>query len=240
MFIDGIQLSEGSALVNATVASGASFPGNPNIGELFYKTETDAGLKVYDGTSWTAVGSGEGGGGGSGSVTSVAATVPAFLSVSGSPITSSGTLAISLSGTALPIANGGTGATSAGAALTALGGASLSSQNTYTASQIISPATLTSGGTVNVNAALSNNFRLVLGTNATLANPTNLTNGQVFNVIIIQDGAGGRTLGYGNKYKFVGGVAPSLSVAPNSVDVLGCYYDGTLDIILCNLNKTYA
>ncbi len=46
-----------------------------------------------------------------GSVTSVAASVPSFLSVSGSPITSSGTLAITYSGTPLPIANGGTGTT---------------------------------------------------------------------------------------------------------------------------------
>ena len=46
-----------------------------------------------------------------GTVTSVAATVPAFLSISGSPITTSGTLAITLSGTALPVANGGTGVT---------------------------------------------------------------------------------------------------------------------------------
>lgn len=51
------------------------------------------------------------GGGGSGTVTSVAATVPAFLSITGSPITTSGTLAISYSGTALPIANGGTALT---------------------------------------------------------------------------------------------------------------------------------
>jgi hypothetical protein len=49
---------------------------------------------------------------GSGSVTSVAMTVPAFLSVSGSPITGSGTFAVSLSGTALPLTNGGTGVTS--------------------------------------------------------------------------------------------------------------------------------
>lgn len=49
---------------------------------------------------------------GTGSVTSVAASVPAFLSISGSPITTSGTLAIGLSGTALPVANGGTGSTS--------------------------------------------------------------------------------------------------------------------------------
>jgi hypothetical protein len=47
-----------------------------------------------------------------GTVTSVAATVPSFLSISGSPITSSGTLAISYSGTALPTTSGGTGLTS--------------------------------------------------------------------------------------------------------------------------------
>ena len=46
-----------------------------------------------------------------GTVTSVAATVPTFLSVSGSPITTSGTLAVTLSGTALPVLNGGTGVT---------------------------------------------------------------------------------------------------------------------------------
>lgn len=47
----------------------------------------------------------------SGTVSSVAATVPAFLSIAGSPITTSGTLAITYSGTALPVANGGTGLT---------------------------------------------------------------------------------------------------------------------------------
>ena len=47
-----------------------------------------------------------------GTVTSVAASVPSFLSISGSPITTSGTLAISLSGTALPTTSGGTGLTS--------------------------------------------------------------------------------------------------------------------------------
>ena len=60
---------------------------------------------------------------GTGTVTSVAATVPAFLSVSGSPVTTSGTLAIALSGTALPIANGGTGATTlAGASIATYSG----------------------------------------------------------------------------------------------------------------------
>ena len=67
-----------------------------------------------------------------GTVTSVAASVPSFLSVSGSPVTTSGTLAISYSGTALPIANGGTGATSASAALTSLGAYPSSNPSGYT------------------------------------------------------------------------------------------------------------
>jgi len=62
------------------------------------------------------------GGGGTGTVTSVAMTVPSFLQVTGSPITTSGTLAVSLSGNALPLANGGTGATTASDARITLGG----------------------------------------------------------------------------------------------------------------------
>lgn len=72
------------------------------------------------------------GGGGSGTVTSVDASVPSFLSISGNPITTSGTLAIGYSGTALPIANGGTNATSAAAALTSLGAYPATNPNGYT------------------------------------------------------------------------------------------------------------
>lgn len=57
-------------------------------------------------TNWNVLSSG-------GTVSSVAMTVPTFLSVAGSPITTTGTLAVTLSGTALPIANGGTNSTSA-------------------------------------------------------------------------------------------------------------------------------
>jgi len=81
-----------------------------------------------------------------GTVTSVATTVPSFLSVTGSPITSSGTIAISYSGTALPIANGGTGATTASAALTSLGAYPASNPNGYTSTNY---ATITDDTTTN-------------------------------------------------------------------------------------------
>lgn len=55
-----------------------------------------------------------------GTVTSVGMTVPTFLSVSPSTITSSGSFAITLSGTALPIANGGTSGTTQQTALNAI------------------------------------------------------------------------------------------------------------------------
>lgn len=72
-------------------------------GSIRYNAGTFEGC---NGSAWSLLS-----GSGSGTVTSVAATVPAFLSVAGSPITTSGTLAITLSGTALPAINGGTGQT---------------------------------------------------------------------------------------------------------------------------------
>ena len=98
---------------------------------------------------------------GSGSVTSVAATVPSFLSVAGSPITTSGTLALTYSGTALPVANGGTGATTAGGALTSLGaiGSVASADGSVTVVQVgtaIDLAVATAGSTTTVLCPVRN------------------------------------------------------------------------------------
>jgi hypothetical protein len=109
------------------------------------------------------------GGGGSGTVTSVAASVPAFLSVAGSPITTSGTLAISYSGTALPIANGGTALTT-----TPTNGQLLIGNGTgYTLAELIagSNITITNGaGSINIagNAGtVTSVSALTLGTSGT-------------------------------------------------------------------------
>jgi hypothetical protein len=105
----------------------------------------------------------------SGTVTSVAATVPAFLSIAGSPITTSGTLAITYSGTALPIANGGTGQTTASAAFNAL------SPVTSTGDLIIGNGTNSA-----TRLAIGTNGQVLTsnGTTATWAAATGITTGK--------------------------------------------------------------
>jgi hypothetical protein len=65
-------------------------------------------------------------------------TVPTFLSVSGSPVTSSGTLAVSLSGVPLPVLNGGTGGANAADARNELGAACKSCNETLTGNKTFS------------------------------------------------------------------------------------------------------
>jgi len=77
-------------------------------------------------------------GAGTGNVSSVAITVPTFLSVSGSPVTSSGTLAVSLSGVPLPVLNGGTGGANAADARNELGAACKSCNETLTGNKTFS------------------------------------------------------------------------------------------------------
>lgn len=99
---------------------------------------------------------------------------------------------------------------------------------------------LTDGATISVDASLANNFRVTLGGNRTLANPSNLIDGQVLNFRIKQDGTGSRTLAYGSKYKFPGGAAPVLSTAAAALDFMSCQYDSTDDTLVCVLSKAFA
>lgn len=126
----------------------------PDVGELIYDT-TNGG--VYKGDGATAGGVALGGG--SGTVTSVSASVPTFLSVSGSPITTSGTLSVTLSGTALPVANGGTGVTTS----TGSGDNVLSTSPVFTTPNIGSATGSISGNaaTVTTNANLTGHITSV-------------------------------------------------------------------------------
>ena len=99
--------------------------------------------------------------------------------------------------------------------------------------------TLTSASTVTPDFAASCNFTLTLGTDVTLANPSNLTAGQSGSIFLIQDGTGSRTITFGNQYDFAGGTAPTLSTAASSVDRLD-YFVRTSSSIHCVVTLAYS
>ena len=82
-----------------------------------------------------------------------------------------------------------------------------------------------SSGTITLNMATANNVSMTLTGSATLANPTNLTAGQSGVIVVTQDGTGGKTLAFGNNWKFPGGTAPTLTTAANAVDVIAYYVE---------------
>jgi len=125
----------GGALANAVANTDYQSP-------IALTTVGTSGAATFNGTTLNIPNYASGGG--SGTVTSVAMSVPTFLSVTGSPITSSGTLAVTLSGTALPVANGGTGATSATAAFDALAPSQTGNSGKY----LTTNGSTTSWGTV--------------------------------------------------------------------------------------------
>jgi hypothetical protein len=144
-----------------------------------------------------------------GTVTSVAATVPSFLSISGSPITTSGTLAFGLSGTALPTTSGGTGLTS----FTANGVVYASSTSALTTG-----SALTFDGT---NLGMSNGASVSIGGNVSLYGDANQTviRGRVTNGTIFQGSDGLEKIRLSPEGYFLVGATSSSGTGNNRLQV---------------------
>ena len=97
-YLSNIDLTNGQ-LKNFKVDNVTSDPSVSGEGQLIYRTDTNV-LKYYNGSAWQTVGTS------GGSVTSVALSMPAAFSVSGSPITTSGTFAVTGAGTSSQVVLG--------------------------------------------------------------------------------------------------------------------------------------
>lgn len=93
--------------------------------------------------------------------------------------------------------------------------------------KLYSTQTLTDGETINWDTSLGAFAQVTLAGNRILANPTNLTNGASYILLIKQDGEGSRAITFGDAYKFPDGTDPTLSTAANAVDIIAFLSDGT-------------
>lgn len=84
--------------------------------------------------------------------------------------------------------------------------------------------------TLATDCSLGNRFRVTLGGNRTLGNPTNMTDGQSVIWELIQDGTGTRTLTLGSKFALGTDISSVvLSTTINKRDFLGAIYNLTAD-----------
>lgn len=80
---------------------------------------------------------------------------------------------------------------------------------------------LADGPVISINAAAGNLFRVTLGGDRVLADPSGAMDGQLFRLEVVQDATGGRTLSYGAEFDFGAVGAVVLSTAPHARDVFG-------------------
>lgn len=108
------------------------------------------------------------------------------------------------------------------------GGLSVPGYGYFAGALTSAPATLTDAVTIATNAAQGNTFRVTLGGNRTLGNPTNPTNGQTCTWELIQDATGSRTLTLGAAFALGTTIASAtLTTTANARDFLTAIYNST-------------
>lgn len=190
--INGIVQCNGSAFSAITVGSGLSFT-NSTLSSTSSNTN--------------------------GTVTSVGVSVPSWLAVVNSPVTTSGTIAISAASSQtanefLATPNGSSGSVS----LRAIAAADLPTTGLNITSHYGTITSDTDGSTITFNLSTSDWHTVTLGGNRTLA-VSNPTVGQQFSIILVQDGSGSRTVTWFSTVKWPGGTVPTLSTAAGAIDV---------------------
>lgn len=116
--------------------------------------------------------------------------------------------------------------------------------NAWNAGQAATMVSLTDAANVTISLDDANKFRLLttagVGATRQLNNPSTTKSGISFEILVVQDGAGSRALTYGTKYRFPGGVTPTLTTTANRGDLLCFSYDITSDKYLGSIIQNYT
>ena len=96
-------------------------------------------------------------------------------------------------------------------------------------------AALSDGSTITINMATAWHHSVTLGGNRTFAAPSNQVVGQSVSIFITQDGTGSRTASFNAAFKFIGGIAPTLTTSANAVDRID-YIIKSSNVIHCSVS----
>ena len=105
--------------------------------------------------------------------------------------------------------------------------AGLSVAQEFTATQNFNATTLTDASTIAWDASANQVTSVTIAASRTMAAPTNLKDGGVYILKVIQDGTGGYTMSWNAVFKFAGATAPTVTATANSVDIFAFLSDGT-------------
>ena len=105
--------------------------------------------------------------------------------------------------------------------------AGLEKAQEYTKTQNFDATTLTDGASISWDASANQVTSVTITDNRTLAAPTNMVDGGVYLLMVIQDSTGGHTLSYNGVFKFTDGTAPVVTATADAKSILIFHSDGT-------------
>ena len=99
-------------------------------------------------------------------------------------------------------------------------GSNFSSQVIFGRSYVEAVSVISPAASITIDCGLSNNFQLLLTTNITVINFSNVPTGLfTCTLILTQDGTGGKQVTFPSSFKWAGGAAPTVTSTSNKTDI---------------------
>ena len=86
--------------------------------------------------------------------------------------------------------------------------------------------TVTDGATQTFDCTSTSHFQWTLGASRTMSTPTNVANGQLIYIMVVQDATGSRLVTWPSNFTWPAGTAPTLTTTASKADLFFAVYDG--------------